>query len=124
MVVLDSSAILALINLEKGHEKVQATLPQASISSVNLAEVLSKFAERNLSVEESYEDLMQLGLRVVDFDSEQAQKTADLRPATRHLGLSLGDRACLALAKSLKATAVTADRAWAGLKICKISVIR
>ncbi|HMS10925.1 MAG TPA: hypothetical protein PKE66_15675, partial [Pyrinomonadaceae bacterium] len=61
---------------------------------------------------------------VVDFDISQAERSAEFRPLTKHLGLSLGDRSCLALAMLSKATAVTADRAWKKIKFCKVDVIR
>ena len=122
--VLDSSAVLAVIFGETGHEIAKARFSDASISSVNVAEVLSTLADRGRVTEDDITDFSELRLRVVDFDFDQATKVAELRPLTRHLGLSLGDRSCLALAMQEKATAVTADRAWKGLSVCAIEVIR
>jgi PIN domain nuclease of toxin-antitoxin system len=122
--VLDSSAILAVVNLEKGAEKVEPLLSDAIVSSVNAAEVLTKLVEKGISLEDALEDFLKLGLEVIKFDAKQAAKVAELRPLTKHLGLSLGDRACLALAILENAKAVTADKNWASLTLCKIEVIR
>lgn len=122
--VLDSSAILAVVNMEKGAEKVEPLLSDAIVSSVNAAEVLTKLVEKGISLEDALEDFLKLGLEVIKFDAKQAAKVAELRPLTKHLGLSLGDRACLALAILENATAVTADKNWVSLKFCKIEVIR
>lgn len=122
--VLDSSAILAVVNLEKGAETVEPLLSDSIVSSVNAAEVLTKLVEKGVSLEDALEDFLKLGLEVIKFDARQAAKVAELRPLTKHLGLSLGDRACLALAILENATAVTADKNWAGLSLCKIEVIR
>ncbi len=122
--VLDSSAVLAVFNAEKGSEKVEPLLSNSIISSVNVAEVLTKMVEKGISLNDALEDFLKLGLEVIEFDTKQAAKSAELRPLTKHLGLSLGDRCCLALAIQEDATAVTADRNWASLNICKIEVIR
>ena len=121
--VLDSSAVLAVFNTEKGSEKVEPLLSNSIISSVNVAEVLTKMVEKGISLNDALEDFLKLGLEVIEFDTKQAAKSAELRPLTKHLGLSLGDRCCLALAIQENATAVTADRNWASLSICKIEVI-
>lgn len=122
--VLDSSAVLAVMLGEAGSEKVVDRFSNASISTVNLAEVLTKLAERDDLTEHDILDFENLGIDIVEFDTGQARKVAELRPETKHLGLSLGDRCCLALAMQLNATAVTADRAWKKLKVCNIEVIR
>ena len=69
-------------------------------------------------------DFGNLGLEIVDLDREQALKAAELRASTKYLGLSLGDRYCLALAVLRKAVAVTADRSRKDLKVCRIEVVR
>ncbi len=122
--VLDASAVLAVFNVEKGAEKVEPLLSNSIISSVNVAEVLTKMVEKGISLDAALEDFLKLGLKVVEFDTKQAAKSAELRPLTRHLGLSLGDRCCVALAMLENATAVTADRNWASLNICQIEFIR
>lgn len=122
--ILDSSAILAVIFDESGAEKVEPLLERSIVSSVNIAEVLSKLAENGGLDAASVEDIQKLGIEIIDLDLEQAIKAAELRPLTKHLGLSLGDRCCLALAMLRDTIAVTADRDWRKLKFCKIEVIR
>jgi PIN domain nuclease of toxin-antitoxin system len=124
-VVLDASAFLCLLGAEPGADAVAAALPHAAISAVNLAEVVAKLRERGLSADEIRAALAGLSLDVRPFTTEQAYAAGDLRPATRALGLSLGDRACLALARELDAPALTADRQWLGLKLgIDIRVVR
>ncbi len=122
--VLDASAVLALIFLETGWQKVDNLLERSSISTINVAEALTKLVQDDISVEKASEQLFRLNMRIVDYDIKQAITTAELRPLTKHLGLSLGDRACLALAIQEKATAVTADKNWATLDVCRVEVIR
>jgi ribonuclease VapC len=111
-VVLDASAVLALLKQEPGHQLVFATLPGALLSAVNLAEVLSKLNEDGWPESDAKTILSSLGIVVVAFNEAQAYLTARLRPVTRFAGLSTGDRACLALAQARGAVAMTADRAW------------
>lgn len=115
--VLDASALLCLLNGEQGSECVLEALPTGVISAANLAEVVSKLRERGLSVEEVEDVLGGLPLDVRPLTAAQAYANGHLRPATRALGLSLGDRACLALAAELGMPVLTADQAWAGLDI-------
>ncbi len=122
--VLDSSAALAYLQNETGREKVEAILEISIISRVNAAEVLTKLVEKGLSVTEAKEAFDNLDLTVIDFDEIQSLKAAELRPLTKHLGLSLGDRCCLALAILENLPAVTADKNWAGFTLCKIEIIR
>ena len=122
--ILDSSAVLAVLHQEPGSEKAISFFPDAVISSVNAAEVLTKTVEKGHSIETALRALELLRLEIVDFDIEQAAKTAELRPSTKQLGLSLGDRACLALTILRNGTAVTADRDWKKLSICPVEVIR
>lgn len=86
------------------------------MSTVNLAEVVGKLAERGMPDREIEEALGGLGLKIEDFDLEDALATGKLRRETRDRGLSLGDRACLALGIRLGATILTSDRSWKGLK--------
>lgn len=111
--VLDASALLCLINDEPGAARVASALSSSVISAVNLAEVASKLSELGADAEAARVLLAPLHLAVAPFDELTGFATGALRTATRSLGLSLGDRACLALAASRGATALTTDKAWA-----------
>lgn len=115
--VIDASALLAALNDERGAQSVQAVLDEARISAVNLSEVVAKLQDRGVPDTEIDDILLDLDLTVVPFDAEQAVRAGKLRTITRGEGLSLGDRACLALAMSSGATALTTDRAWTMLKL-------
>ncbi len=112
MIALDASALLALLRQETGHEFVAARLKRAAISAVNLAEVYSCFARDGYDLAELVEGVRTLGIEVVPFSDEYAQMVAKLLPLTKAHGLSLGDRACLALAISRSIPALTADKIW------------
>ena len=124
--VFDSSAILTLYHNEPGKQQVLKLLDRGDpfISSANLCEVLTKLAEGGLNVTEVWETFHALEIDVVNFDTDQAIIAADLRLKTKHLGLSLGDRACLALSIVKKAIAVTADRNRSLLDVCRVETIR
>lgn len=124
-VVLDASALLALLNSEKGADRVAEALPKAHFSTVNLAEVVGKLAEVGIAEQEIRESLNSLLFNVHPFDTELAYLAGLFLPQTRHLGLSLGDRSCLALGLKLAHPVMTADRDWKDLKLgVKIQVIR
>lgn len=110
-IVLDASALLCLLNDEPGAGRVAEVLTRSLIGATNLAEVVSKLRERGLSLDEVKEALGGLHLDVRPLTPGQAMLIGDLRPATRPLGLSLGDRACLALAIELDAEIYTTDAA-------------
>ena len=111
--VLDASAVLALLADEPGAEQVAAALEEgAAINAVNDSEVLAKLLERDVPIGLAATSLRALGMHVEPFDVGYATVTAWLREATRHAGLSLGDRACLATALLLGLPVWTADRAW------------
>jgi PIN domain nuclease of toxin-antitoxin system len=116
-VVLDASALLALLNNERGSEAVVAAMPDAVVSTVNLAEVIAKLAAAGIGPEVVRKALQELSLGAIPFDQDQAYEAGFLITATRQLGLSLGDRACLSLARTLGLPAMTADRAWEQLSI-------
>jgi PIN domain nuclease of toxin-antitoxin system len=124
--VLDASAILAVIQMERGEERLTAEIRKNSVvSTVNLAEVQSKLVKRGYPPEEAWEDALSLGTAPVPFTSEQARIAGDLIAITEKYGLSLGDRSCLALAIALKAPVYTTEQIWRGLKIgVPIHVIR
>ena len=123
--VLDASALLAMLQGEPGGDRVAEAIPDAVISAVNIAEVVAKLCDKGLAQKQARETLEILSLNVVEFDLSQAIEAGGLRPSTRDYGLSLGDRACLALAARVGATALTTDRAWAQLEIgISVDVIR
>lgn len=110
--VLDASAVLALLQREEGSEVVERALAGARMSAVNLAEVVGKAVERGLDAESLASGLAALGLRLEPFTVRQAEIAGALVPRTRALGLSLGDRACLALGLEADLPVLAADRAW------------
>lgn len=111
-VVLDASALLAVLNNEKGCEMVTAVIGEAIMSAVNHAEVVTKLVERLGSLALAREALGFLDVDVIDFDRSLAEQTGELIRNTRSLGLSLGDRSCLALAAREGVAVLTADRTW------------
>ncbi|MFP6664539.1 MAG: type II toxin-antitoxin system VapC family toxin [Deltaproteobacteria bacterium] len=125
MIALDASALLAWLFTEEGHETVAPHLSQSRISAINLSEVLGRIARVGDDAGALHHLIGRTTLEVVPFAAEDALLAAELIPATAALGLSLGDRACLALAKRHAIPAITADRAWAKLDLgITIQVIR
>lgn len=116
-VVLDSSAILAVFLEEPGRDLVVSRLFQAQTCSVNLTEVITKMLGRGVAIFDVEETVAELCGQIIDFDRDLALQAGLLHAATRHKGLSLGDRACLALAMREKLPVMTADRAWADLDL-------
>jgi len=116
-VVIDASALLALLNAERGADVVAEALPHGAISAVNLSEVVAKLAGAGMPEKSIRQALQPLDIRVVPFDDEQAYQAGLLISSTQARGISLGDRACLSLAKMLGAVALTADRSWAELSV-------
>jgi ribonuclease VapC len=117
-VVLDASALLAILNQESGSEKLTPELlAEAAASTVNLAEVHGKLVGRGGSSDDAWENVMSLIRESVPFTAQQAKLAGDLVAQTHPFGLSLGDRACLALGISLNAPVYTADRSWKKLKV-------
>ena len=126
-VVLDASAVLALLFEEPGAEVVRAQLRTGVIGAANLAEVLAKLSDHGLPAVEAVRAVTILGLEVAPMTAAQAGRSAELRSLTRSVGLSLGDRACLALAAELGALALTADRIWDAVAVAagvSVQVIR
>lgn len=115
--VWDSSALLMVINEEPGWQAWADLLPKSAISTVNLSEVAAKLNERGGALDTLRPFIDWLAITVFPFTADLAYAAGELRASTRELGLSLGARACLALARELRAPALTADRAWAGLDI-------
>ena len=124
--VLDASAILAIINQEAGAEQLTPELlANAICSMVNLAEVQAKLVSRGWSPDVAWEDATSPIREAVPFLEEHAQIAGSLVALTRQLGLSLGDRACLALGIALKAPVFTAEKTWSKLKLgVRVHVIR
>jgi PIN domain nuclease of toxin-antitoxin system len=116
-VVLDASALLALLANEQGAEHVQRALGSALMSAVNLAEVLTKLGDRGVPQAEQRSIRTSLDIEIRRFDEASAWTASRLRSATRKHGLSMGDRACLALALDEKLPVLTADRAWSTLEV-------
>ena len=125
-VVLDSSAILVALNNEPGSEKLTPAVIDVAISStVNLAEVQAKLVGHGMDPAEAWEATLSSVQSAVDFTAAHAEITGNLVSQTRSLGLSLGDRACLALGISLGAPVYTADKTWKHLILpFRIHVIR
>jgi len=125
-IVLDASAMLAVLNREPGSEKLTPEmLSHTAGSAVNLAEVHTKLVSRGGDPEEAWEDALSAIQEPVPFSEEHARIAGGLVAVTRALGLSLGDRACLALGLTLKAPVYTTDRSWKNLKLgIRIHVIR
>jgi ribonuclease VapC len=128
--VFDASALLALLLDEPGADRAASALGRgACMSTLNWAEVLARLIERGDTPEAAEAKGWQVTaagtLALVAFDEAQARETARLRPSTRTLGLSLADRACLALGRRQRLPVITADRAWRALRLSiKIEVIR
>lgn len=115
--VLDASALIALLRDEPGAGAVERLLGRAVISAVNWAEVLQRYRAYGVGTADKRESVEALGVRIEGFSPADAEAAAGLWQPTRNAGLSLADRACLALALRLDVPAHTADRDW-----CKVDV--
>lgn len=125
MVAIDASVALILYFREAGFEAANDAARGGIISTVNVAEVLSRLARIGAPPRGALRELLRVDIEVVPFTLDHARTVGELLPLTRHAGLSLGDRACLALAMERGVPAATADRAWAGLDLpVRIDVIR
>ena len=125
-IVLDASAILAVIGQEAGHEALSPDLLSRAIAStVNIAEVQGKLVDRGWAADEAWEDAISPIREIITFTEEHARIAGGMSGQTRPLGLSLGDRACLALGIALKSPVYTADKSWKKLRIdLRIECIR
>jgi PIN domain nuclease of toxin-antitoxin system len=123
--MFDSSAVIALLRSEPGADVVRVNLSDAAISSVNIAEIASWIVRGGETIEAAQTGLDNLDLDTIDFDEDLAMRTGALMAKTKRLGLSLGDRACLATAAREGVPVLTADRAWRDLDVgVEIQLIR
>jgi PIN domain nuclease of toxin-antitoxin system len=123
--VLDASAVIAVLRGEPGAAAVEPLLGRAAISALNWAEVLERYQALGMTTVGKHRDVQALGIAIETFTAADAAAVARLRTPTRALGLSLADRACLALALRFGVAAHTADRAWADLDVgARIVLIR
>ena len=116
---LDSSALLAAIGRELGALEVADLMRRRScaMSTVNVTEVVTKLIDRGMSLPDIWADLRNTAIAIYPFDEADAEEAARLRTSTRAAGLSLGDRACIALAARLGTPVVTADQAWTAVSL-------
>jgi PIN domain nuclease of toxin-antitoxin system len=123
--VFDATALLCLLFGEEGADEVERLLPGALVSTVTYHEVLAKLADLGVSMTEARAMFDELVVEIVAVDRQQADVGSTLRGRSKGTGLSLGERSCLALAKTRSAIAVTTDAAWTGLDYgITITVIR
>jgi ribonuclease VapC len=115
--VLDASAVLAVYFDEPGADQVRAALPGALLSAVNYTEVIGKCLDHGEVLAVVLRKLSAMGISVVAHDAHLARRAGALRPLTKRLGLSLADRACLALAERERLPTLTADRSWKSLAL-------
>lgn len=111
-IVFDASALLILLNKESGYEIVEEHIPQAIMSAVNLAEVITVLVSVGMPHVEAVDLTSELIADIIPFDATQAAISAAFSKLTKPFGLSLGDRACLALAQNKKLPVITADQIW------------
>jgi PIN domain nuclease of toxin-antitoxin system len=116
-VILDSSALLALINNEEGSSVVEELLGSIIMSSINISEVASILLDSEMDTEQVSKAIEPFIDSIIDFDFEYSILCASLKKSTKHLGLSLGDRACISLGIKLIFPIYTADKLWAELKL-------
>lgn len=115
--ILDASAVVALLFQEPGHTVVASHIGTASISTVNLAEVLSRCVRADIDPRAVDQQLQEIGLNYLPLTPDIAMLVAQLEPHCRPLGLSLGDRACLATALACNDAVLTTDRVWGELDL-------
>ena len=124
-IVFDSSVVIAILKQEPGFESAESSISDALISTVNMSEVATYLARNSVPKDTIQEVLASFPIQVVPFEESLAIQTGCLYSSCKHLGLSLGDRACLALAMSRKMPVLTADRVWSKLDLgISIQVLR
>jgi len=123
--VLDASALIAFLRDEPGADRVASVLANCCISAVNLSETLSKMIEYGKPLDAASYQIERLRVPVIGFEAESAKIVASLWKESRAAGLSLGDRACLALGLKIGCPVMTTDKAWSGCDVgVKIIQIR
>lgn len=122
-IVLDASAFLALAQEEKGAAVIKPLLEFAVMSTVNIAEALTVLQRTgNIELEDATNLINDIISTIIPFDLDQATEVARLNPLVKHKGLSLGDRACIALGIKLQTPIYTTDKAWADLALDKVNI--
>ncbi|WP_018878334.1 PIN domain-containing protein [Thioalkalivibrio sp. ALE28] len=116
-IVLDASAVLAFLHDELGGDRVARALDGGCVSTVNWSEVLQKSLQRKVDVQGMQQEFIDVGLLFEPFTAQQADLAAQLWESSRRHGLSMADRACLALARDKALPVLTADRAWTHLDL-------
>ena len=124
-VVLDASALLVLINQEKGYQEVEESIANSCMSTVNMAEVAAILTKIGFTIDEARETITNIVNRIIEFDAKQACISASIYEKTKKFGLSLGDRACLSLGIDESLLILTADKVWSKLSLgIEIKLIR
>jgi PIN domain nuclease of toxin-antitoxin system len=121
-IILDTSALLALIQEEEAAEVIKPLLKFSVMSSVNIAESLTLLQRIGISPEEALTLISDCLVTIVPFDLEQARIVAELQSNVNHKGLSLADRACIALGIKLQIPIYTADSVWAQLQLNNVNI--
>jgi len=116
-IVLDASAVLAILSGKVSYGAIADDLEQAVMSAVNVAEVMLVLNNQGIPVSDARDAVNGFALTIVPFDAESAEAANELRALTKTSKLSLGDLACLSLAQRLKAPVLTADQAWKAVDV-------
>lgn len=124
MIVLDASALIAYTFKETGCAVVSQHINDSCISTVNLSEVAGKLIRSGIDVSRFMQEINRTSIEIVPFSTTHAIHAANFIPQTRQYGLSLGDRACLGLAKERQLSVLTADRIWSQLSGIEVILIR
>src|SRR3712207_2700134 len=115
--VLDASVVIAGLLQEPGGDALRELMPDALISAVNVTEIVTRLYDKGWPMALAASETAKLVGRIAPFDEALAFRAGRLRAETRELGLSLGDRACLALAMAAGLPVYTADRDWSQLRL-------
>ncbi len=121
-ILLDTSAIIALLKKEPGHTKVDDVLATCAMSTVNFAELISSLAREGVSTDDIDTITENIIPEIIPLSHEISITTGKLITTTKHLGLSLGDRACLATAIYFNMEVYTADKVWEKLDLPNIKI--